>query len=256
MSEEWEILKEKGNEEFRKKNYNTAISLYTDAIGKINYNIDINPDEETLFGNRSNCYKLTGKLKLAKYDLNKALQIKPKNTKNLKRLANIHILTGNLGEAEILIQKCINFEPKDPSHTADLTKVQTLLKNYERVKEYHEKQDYTSSEELAAKMLQDCAEWSEIKQMYIESLLHNVKLPEATKFLVSKLTPEESNKDEFQYLLCLTFYYDGQYEKARKLLHNLLSKCNDNSKFNQLFKILREIEKLKDKGKFNFNRFS
>jgi hypothetical protein len=31
---EWEILKEKGNEEFHKKNYNAAISLYTDALGK------------------------------------------------------------------------------------------------------------------------------------------------------------------------------------------------------------------------------
>jgi hypothetical protein len=31
--EDWESLKEKGNEEFRKKNYNAAISLYTDAIG-------------------------------------------------------------------------------------------------------------------------------------------------------------------------------------------------------------------------------
>jgi hypothetical protein len=31
---EWEILKEKGNEEFRKKHYNEAINLYTEAIGK------------------------------------------------------------------------------------------------------------------------------------------------------------------------------------------------------------------------------
>jgi hypothetical protein len=30
---EWVVFKEKGNEEFRNKNYNAAISLYTDAIG-------------------------------------------------------------------------------------------------------------------------------------------------------------------------------------------------------------------------------
>lgn len=30
----WELLKEKGNEEFKKKNYNTAINLYSEAIGK------------------------------------------------------------------------------------------------------------------------------------------------------------------------------------------------------------------------------
>lgn len=29
----WETLKERGNEEYKKKNYNTAINLYTEAIG-------------------------------------------------------------------------------------------------------------------------------------------------------------------------------------------------------------------------------
>lgn len=31
---DWEILKEKGNEEYKNKNYNSAINLYSDAIGK------------------------------------------------------------------------------------------------------------------------------------------------------------------------------------------------------------------------------
>ncbi len=33
---DWESLKEKGNEEYKKKNYNTAINLYTQALGKKN----------------------------------------------------------------------------------------------------------------------------------------------------------------------------------------------------------------------------
>jgi hypothetical protein len=33
-NKEWEVLKDKGNEEYRKKNYNSAIALYSDAIGK------------------------------------------------------------------------------------------------------------------------------------------------------------------------------------------------------------------------------
>jgi DnaJ family protein C protein 7 len=189
---------------------------------------------------------------LAKLDLNKALQINPKNTKNLKRLANIHILTGNLGEAEILFQKCINFEPKDSTHTADLTKAQNLLKNYEKLKEAFSKQDFKKTEELAEKMLTECTEWSEVKLMYVEALLNNVKLSEAINFLASKLNHEESTRDEFQYLLCLAFYYDGHYEKAKKILSSLLNKCNDNHKFNHLFKVLRDIEKQKDKANETF----
>jgi len=32
---DWEALKEKGNDEYKKQNYNVAIKLYTDAIGII-----------------------------------------------------------------------------------------------------------------------------------------------------------------------------------------------------------------------------
>lgn len=39
MSIAWEIIKEKGNEEFRKKNYNTAVNLYTEALSKKKLNI-------------------------------------------------------------------------------------------------------------------------------------------------------------------------------------------------------------------------
>ncbi len=35
MSVKWEILKDKGNEEFRKKNYSSAISLYTESISNL-----------------------------------------------------------------------------------------------------------------------------------------------------------------------------------------------------------------------------
>lgn len=34
MSNKWEILKDKGNEEFRKQNFSSAISLYSDSISK------------------------------------------------------------------------------------------------------------------------------------------------------------------------------------------------------------------------------
>jgi hypothetical protein len=34
---DWEILKEKGNEEFKKGNYMPAINLYSEAIRKLKY---------------------------------------------------------------------------------------------------------------------------------------------------------------------------------------------------------------------------
>jgi hypothetical protein len=149
----------------------------------------------------------------------------------------------------MFIQKCINIEPKDSSHMMDFGKIQGLIKNFEKLKEGYSKQDYKKTEELGHKILEDCTEWTEVKKYYVDALLANVKLTEATNFLVNKLNHEESVSDEFQYLLCLTLYYDGHYEKSKKILNNLLSKVNDNPQFNHLFKLLRDIEKLKDKGK-------
>jgi hypothetical protein len=44
MSLKWQHLKDKGNDEFKKQNYTTAISLYTDSLSKkkhIFFNIKI-----------------------------------------------------------------------------------------------------------------------------------------------------------------------------------------------------------------------
>ncbi len=172
--------------------------------------LEINPNEETLYGNRSNCYKSIGKLKLAKLDLNKALEINPKNTKNLKRLANLYISLGNLGSAEQLLQKCKNLEPKDSTHVVDHNKVVGLIKDWDLLNENFTNQKFDKVEEIASKMLKDCTDYSQLKIYYIESLLNNVKLSEAIQFLSSKLNSDEKFEDEFQYLTVLALYYDGQ----------------------------------------------
>jgi len=33
----WEILKEKGNQEYKEKRYNSAINIYSDAIGTFHF---------------------------------------------------------------------------------------------------------------------------------------------------------------------------------------------------------------------------
>ena len=201
-STDWERLKEKGNEEFRKKDYTTAIALYTEAL-------NINPNEETLWGNRSQCYKALGKLKQAKFDLQKALEINPKNIKNIKRLATIQTMTGNFGEAEQLYQRCVNLEPRDLSHSRDLNKIRNLIKDWETLKDNFDKENYTKCEEICNKMIVECSHCLELKKMFIHSLLNNVKLKEALNF-INNLTSDDRMDDEIQYYLILTYYYDGQ----------------------------------------------
>ena len=90
----WETLKEKGNALFKQNKFNEAIDYYERAI-RINNSIEV------LYSNKGTCEKCLKKYKEAIRDYKKALEINPKNTKNLNRLASVYIIVGNLGEAKM-----------------------------------------------------------------------------------------------------------------------------------------------------------
>jgi len=182
------------------------------------------------------------------YDLNKAVEISPKNTKYLKRLALLHLSVGNFGNAENLLQKCVNLEPRDATHVTELNKIKEYIRNYESLNDAKAREDWGRCLELCDKLLKEITDFTTLKITYVETLLENVKIQEALDFITTKLTPEERSSDEFEYLTALALYYDGKYEKARTVLSILLKKVNDNEKLNHFWKILKEIESHKEKA--------
>ena len=77
MSQAWLQMKELGNNQFKNKNYSSAIDYY-------NRGIEYNPSEPVLYSNRATCYKCLGKYKESVKDYKKAVQLNPRNTKNIK----------------------------------------------------------------------------------------------------------------------------------------------------------------------------
>jgi DnaJ family protein C protein 7 len=192
------------------------------------------------------------KLRQAVHDLNNALKLNPKSTKYIKRLAQIQNQLGNFGDADILLQKCINLEPKDPSHLTELNAVKTHISDWDSLQESKKKEDWKKCEEICEKLLKDCPDYSQLKLIHVQSLLNNVKIQQAIEFLLSKVTAEEKSNEEFDYLLVLAFYYDGKYDKAKKLLSTLLQRTKDNENMNHLWKILKVIEQDKEKANESF----
>ena len=96
MSQNWLQLKELGNNQFKNKNYSSAIEYYTRGI-------NMNPSEPVLYANRGTCFKCLGKYKESVKDYKKAVQLNPRNTKNMKKLSSVYIILGNFGEAQILL---------------------------------------------------------------------------------------------------------------------------------------------------------
>jgi hypothetical protein len=85
-----------------------------------------------------------------------------------------------------------------------------LKSTWEELKKTYFIYDYKTSEILAENVLSKCTEATQIKSIYIDSLLHNSKPQQAIDFIKNKLTDQEKRKDEFEYFLCQAYYYDGK----------------------------------------------
>ena len=212
MTSKWEILKDKGNEEFRKHNYTAAISLYSDSISKKIFliHIEMDPSQDSSYSNRGLCYLSINKYSQAKADLTKAVTLNSKNLKALKRLAFCYLSLGELGEAEMFLKRCVEVEPEEASHRTDVKLARDLIAKTELLHKNKFVYDYKACESLAEEILQKCTEATNIKLIYLESLLQNCKAGEALAFIKSKSTDEEIKREDFQYLMCQAYYQDGK----------------------------------------------
>ena len=119
------------------------------------------------------------------------------------------MIFGNFGDCFFIINKCINLEPKEHEHRTELNHIQKTIRDFESIEELIKKKEFVKAEEISEKLLKECLEFNALKITYIKVLIENLKLVEAIKFIISKISQEEKN-DEIEYFLALAFYYDGQ----------------------------------------------
>eukprot|EP00486_Rosalina_sp_Unknown_P007540 CAMPEP_0201577214 /NCGR_PEP_ID=MMETSP0190_2-20130828/23484_1 /ASSEMBLY_ACC=CAM_ASM_000263 /TAXON_ID=37353 /ORGANISM="Rosalina sp." /LENGTH=226 /DNA_ID=CAMNT_0048009001 /DNA_START=180 /DNA_END=857 /DNA_ORIENTATION=+ len=112
------ILKDKGNTEFQNHNYKKAIDFYSKAI-------DLEPDNHTLYSNRSAAYKSFGKFDEALDDANKCIELQADWAKGYVRKGTVYIQQNKLQLAEEVFKQgmklCLQKEP--------LKKAMNLLEN-------------------------------------------------------------------------------------------------------------------------------
>ena len=238
----WEVLKEKGNALFKEKRYDDAIIYYEKAI-KINNSIEV------LYSNKGTCEKKLEKYKEAIRDYKKALEINPKNTKNLNRLASVYIIVGNLGEAKMTQQKALNFEPNNSEYKEQMGTIEKIIEDEQKMREKINEQKFDEAEEICKKLIEKVSDFSDLKKNYIKILIENVKLKDALAYINKAINFEDKMKDpEFDYLIALTLYFEGENEKAKKQINLMKQKNNFNEQTEQLLKKVNEIEGIKNKA--------
>ena len=245
MSQNWLQLKELGNNQFKNKNYSSAIEYYTRGI-------NMNPSEPVLYANRGTCFKCLGKYKESVKDYKKAVQLNPRNTKNMKKLSSVYIILGNFGEAQILLQKCCNLEPEDSSHNYELNKAKKMVEDYEKIHEKVKEQKWEDVEEQSKKLLTDASSFIELQKIYIQACLELCKFQSVIDYIHNNVSSSTKSRDEeFNYLLAKAYYFKGDYELAKKEINNIIKQGFIDEKYS----ILKEhIEKI-DPAKIRANTY-
>jgi len=242
MSQKWLQLKELGNTQFKNQNYSAAADYYTRGI-------ELNSSEPVLYANRGTCLKLLGRYKESVSDYKKAVQLNPKNTKNMKKLSSVYIILGNFGEAQILLQKCCNLEPEDSSHTYELNKAKKLVEDYEKIHEKMKEQKWDDVEEESKKLLSDASAFIELQKIYIQACLELCKFKDAIDYINNKVSSAIKSRDEeFNYLLAKAYYFKGDYDLAKKEINKLIKIGIVDEKISKLKKYVETINDAKTKA--------
>ena len=175
------------------------------------------------------------------------MSINPNNSKNLKRLSSVYIIIGELNEAIKLYEKCIEIEPTEKSNIEDLERIKKMNEDYKSIFEYQEKKDWKNIEEKCDLLLNDITSNQKLNFIYIQSLMNNAKTKDALAFIDTIDITEKNSNIEYDYLLSLALYYDGNYPKATSLTKELIKKDNNEKKYSSLLEKITYIEKVKNK---------
>ncbi|XP_069058643.1 E3 ubiquitin-protein ligase TTC3-like [Pleurodeles waltl] len=109
-----ESSKTKGNKEFSKKNYQSAVKLYTKAI-------QYHPENHILYGNRALCYLQIAEYTLALADGKRAIILKQNWYKGHHRFCDALFLIGDFQRALASNEKALVLCKKDPEGIKELS---------------------------------------------------------------------------------------------------------------------------------------
>ena len=243
MSQKWLQLKELGNNQFKNQNYTSAIDYYTRGI-------ELNQSEPVLYANRATCFKCLGRYKESVSDYKRAIQLGPRNTKNLKKLSSVYIILGNFGEASMLLQKCCNLEPGDSSHSYELNRVKKMVEDFEKINEKVKETKWDDVEEESKKLLESASSFIELQKIYIHACLELCKFQQVIDYIKNNVSSYTKSKDEeFQYLLAKTYYFKGDYDLAKREINDLIRHGYNDDKYKKLKKNIETINEVKTRGR-------
>lgn len=125
-SKDYEVLKNKGNDKFKAKNYIEALSYYTEAI-------ECKDDEAIAYSNRALCLIYLKRYFEAKTDCDRAIEINPLFTKAYYRRATAERELFRLQDAIQDLTKVLELDSSFTLATKEIESIQELLEKDTRL---------------------------------------------------------------------------------------------------------------------------
>jgi len=111
-------------------------------------------------------------------------------------------------QAKFYSEECLKYDNSD-YNKKDLEKIKSLIEKYEDVKKLYNNKDFLRIEPIANKILIQCYDFTDMKIIYIETLLELNKPCDAISFLKNMLNDDERNLDCFHYFESKAHYFNS-----------------------------------------------
>ncbi|XP_063710381.1 dnaJ homolog subfamily C member 7-like isoform X2 [Symsagittifera roscoffensis] len=245
-----EQKKQEGNDFHKKKDYKSAIKSYSEAIR-------LDPENFSLFGNRSASYMMLGQYTSALEDAKLSTSLNSNFIKGYVREIKCHIALGQAAAAQNIEQKVLNLDANlsaDDKRTLDECgkQIAALTAHEAKARKAIEVDDCRT----AAYYFEQCSKFAPSNTSYkvlrAECLAMLGKFTDANE-LASEVVRKETNADAI-FVLALCNYYQDNMEKAIKLLAEVLRLAPDHTKSRETHKKVKKLSKMKEEGNEAFKR--
>lgn len=235
-----EEKKNAGNELYKIKRYDAALSLYTDAI-------NLCPETPAYYGNRAATYMMLGDYKSALRDAKQSVQLDSKFEKGYMRIAKCSLLLGDLVGTEQAIKKFLELDASNQSLRPELINLKHLRDLNEKAASCYDKQDYRTCLFHCDNAIKIAPASIHYKLLKAECLALLERFDEAGDIAISIMQSNSTNADAI-YVRGLTLYYSDNLEKGLLHFERALQLDPDHKKAKLMRIKAKQLKERKERG--------
>lgn len=236
-----EEKKSEGNSAYSAGEYDTAVSLYTEAI-----NLAPRAASAPFYGNRSAAYLMLKQYNNALADSAQAVAVDPAFAKGYNRMAKIHVAQGEYERAKAAYEEQTR-HCKVGATAAELSALSSLSAKWNQLQTSFANKSFSSVLFQANSLLDGSPAFTAAKVMQCDAMIELKQFDKAKK-LAGELYTLEPRNSEVLRVRGLAHYYTGNIDSARSHFSEVLRFDPDNKSARELLKMMKRLEAKKAEG--------